>query len=981
MSDAFELDDPTVAAGNPFSGKNSSIERSLRARRQPRDKRGRWVPTGAALMADLRLPDGTSTKLEGKAIGGTATREGEKNNIRMLVGKGYEQFGIEENTVVEIDPKNGELKSKVKLDRDYLLSKGINPDLTADLPEDLADQPQTLEEMNPQPADELDIELANTGLTDEEDKDRRAERDAEPVAKLSPAVAEKAAEGSEVREIVESAEKGELPKDAFPGEGDQRVSDQFVKKLSDRLQNIDRTPFDLTSESATTPEESAISKAIDDVFDGADPAEVISKLENKKILEPTKTKTAEQLVEGDVIQFPSGVQAIVRQVKPVEGSQGTKLSFVLENENGDKKTLTGSTSDKVNIVEKPDRAKFKKKPTPPRPKPSEEVAKKAPEKPKAPEPSAAPEESAGEVVPPKPAKKEKPKVFTPPSPRNKDDGKDFARPDGFTDQNIKDAESARKVPVARDADGNVVEIYDEKGKKKAAQDADAVLATLLDVMPDAKVNDKGEVVLERGKFADPDGTEYGYAVKIARTNGGGFLVGVDVTNPDGSTETFWHRSERQSMGAMKPFALVDYITGKGWPAEGGKPGTPDYKTYFEPGTLEARMKYLRNTKMRKINEQKLLADLDAANALPETDAAKDIEVMKAEYLLNKFRTEFGGNVDEFSNWYRAQSGKTLLLTTEELVDKMATGFHVNYNYAEGSQFGNVLRSSRTGLYEDLVAGNYDGVAQHLLALGNKLPTWARNSETAQNILDKIRASYKSRFPEMNSKRLSAILTNAFKSMWDFSDESAAEKPHVSFDGKVLRPGTIVEFLNNNDEPSIGRVRSLSPQESGNTDNIYFDYVFVEYLTKDGNITTEAVETVSKSLVVVDDSGMTREEAKKVMTTYKPWIRGSEKIAARFGRAVDQKGNKLSKRYMSLPDLDSPEAVTELAPEPETYDVDTAGVGDMHVSKDGTPIGVIVTKKAGKNSKGEDVWAIVYRKENGELEKTTVKKGTVRNLKK
>ena len=95
MSDAFELDDPTVAAGNPFSGKNSSLERSLRARKQPRDKKCRWVPTGAALTADLRLPDGTSVSIEGKAIGGTAEREGEKNFIRMLMDEGYEQYGIE----------------------------------------------------------------------------------------------------------------------------------------------------------------------------------------------------------------------------------------------------------------------------------------------------------------------------------------------------------------------------------------------------------------------------------------------------------------------------------------------------------------------------------------------------------------------------------------------------------------------------------------------------------------------------------------------------------------------------------------------------------------------------------------------------------------------------------------------------------------------------------------------------------------------
>lgn len=165
---------------------NSSAARRARAKLQPRDKKGRWVTTGAALFADI---DGIG-RVEGKAIGGTATKKGEKNKIRMLVGKGYESKGIPENTVLEVDPKNGELDTKVKLNRDFLKRKGIDPDLQHTLPKSLAEQPEKLEDMNPQPADDLDIELANGGLTDEEDKDFRAERDQEPLAKLPPGLEE-----------------------------------------------------------------------------------------------------------------------------------------------------------------------------------------------------------------------------------------------------------------------------------------------------------------------------------------------------------------------------------------------------------------------------------------------------------------------------------------------------------------------------------------------------------------------------------------------------------------------------------------------------------------------------------------------------------------------------------------------------------------------------------------------------------------------
>ena len=177
---------------------NSSAARRARVKLQPRDDKGRWVPTGAALLAGLRLPGGGSRKIKGKAIGGTATTKGEKNNIRMLVEGGYEDVGIAPNTVLTVDPKNATLDAKIKLDRDFLKKKGIDPDLQHTLPKSLADQPQSLEDMKPEKADDLDIELATGGLTDEEDADFKAERDAEPLAKLPPALAEGMEELSKV---------------------------------------------------------------------------------------------------------------------------------------------------------------------------------------------------------------------------------------------------------------------------------------------------------------------------------------------------------------------------------------------------------------------------------------------------------------------------------------------------------------------------------------------------------------------------------------------------------------------------------------------------------------------------------------------------------------------------------------------------------------------------------------------------------------
>jgi hypothetical protein len=169
---------------------NSAAARRARVKLQPRDKKGRWVPTGATLLAAIRSLNGIAKQYRLKAIGGTATSKGEKNKIRALLLEDAPELGLKKNTVLEVDPKNGELESKIKLDRDYLKKKGIDPDLQHTLPKSIAEQPQDVSDMNPQPADDLDIELANGGLTDEEDKDFRKERDDEPLGKLPPGLEE-----------------------------------------------------------------------------------------------------------------------------------------------------------------------------------------------------------------------------------------------------------------------------------------------------------------------------------------------------------------------------------------------------------------------------------------------------------------------------------------------------------------------------------------------------------------------------------------------------------------------------------------------------------------------------------------------------------------------------------------------------------------------------------------------------------------------
>ena len=61
--------EPIVAAGDPFAGKNSRLERSLRARRQLRDRKGRFIYMGGGLSSIFRMPDGRLVSTIGRSVG------------------------------------------------------------------------------------------------------------------------------------------------------------------------------------------------------------------------------------------------------------------------------------------------------------------------------------------------------------------------------------------------------------------------------------------------------------------------------------------------------------------------------------------------------------------------------------------------------------------------------------------------------------------------------------------------------------------------------------------------------------------------------------------------------------------------------------------------------------------------------------------------------------------------------------------------
>lgn len=70
------FENPLLAAGNPYAGKNSRLERSFRARKQLRDSKGRWIFMGGHLGLKIKLSDGTNVRVYGKNLGASDAKEG-----------------------------------------------------------------------------------------------------------------------------------------------------------------------------------------------------------------------------------------------------------------------------------------------------------------------------------------------------------------------------------------------------------------------------------------------------------------------------------------------------------------------------------------------------------------------------------------------------------------------------------------------------------------------------------------------------------------------------------------------------------------------------------------------------------------------------------------------------------------------------------------------------------------------------------------
>lgn len=486
---------------------NSSAARRARVRLQPRDKKGRWIPTGAALFASI---NGIG-KVKGKAVGGTATQKGEKNNVRMLVGKGFESQGIPNNTVLTVDPKNAELESKIKLSRDYLKKKGIDPDVQHTLPKSLADMPQDLKDMDPQPADDLDIELANGGLSEAEDEDFRAERSQEPLAKLPPAM--EVLEGEEVSDLVD---------------GEQ-----------------DSTP----SVDGDVPE-AVVHAAMESAFFGGEPD--LDAVINEAKITPEEVG-AKDLKRGDIVSL--GKQGLRVVTKVDEKNDGTFEVWVKDH---DREAKVGrfNANDGFQRLRKAEDSTAPKKPVTEKPARPAKTAKPVPE--------ASPETPPKEKPTPAP---EKPKAPAKPaaSPRRADDGELIPREE-LTDEDIA-AFRKTKLEGLIDPNGEAVIEITKKGEGVQPRDPNAMLNLLAKTYKNSKFNDRDHLILMRER-SNENGKNIEWEIRAAVTGEKKITYMFNFKNLDtGEEQLLLHKDARDSVQSLMgktngPETLANILTGK-----------------------------------------------------------------------------------------------------------------------------------------------------------------------------------------------------------------------------------------------------------------------------------------------------------------------------------------------------------------------------------------------------------------------------------
>jgi len=862
---------------------------------QPRDRGGRWIEMGATVLAILRGKGNRRVGLTGNYVGPT----GVPGKARVVVRNKRGMF----DGVYEIDSHLLDSTVKAQLPESFLEEKGISLEST-----DIFGNTRTLTDQDIPTIE--DIEKTRTDITANDERLIRGE--------LTP----------EERAAEEDGRKNS-PIAELPG-GFESLDREEAKELL-RESGINPDDFDASSRDQLAPQDpvdSAVEDVIADIAYGGDAPDVERLVDAAKAPSAaTKKKTAIQLADGDVLKLKS-TEAIVRGIRQKPGSQGQVLEVDLENENGVRKTFDVNPDEGLEVLVSPDKSKFKKKP----------VVTLAP----APAPAQAPatdDVDTAAPAAPKPVSKPAAKPKTPASkpkelptiPKGReDDGSDIA-------PNTTPLEQMQNVPIQQLIDPDTGRPVFGAGRKKI-EDPNAIYNALLENNPQAKVDQAGNIILERGDFTDNDGKSYKYEVAVAKTHGNQYIERYKFTDSNGNVQTFYHFDYKDSFAGIYGdkngvYVFRDHILGKTMP--GKQPPTRDTLNYFgSDKTLADRIRYFRGKK--SAGSEVTLDDLN--------------------------KTSFK------------------LLTPEEVVQKYLEGRAEKYNKS-GQARGTKLQSFVGSAWEAIEQDDLTTFEARMVQLLGRLP----DTEESRNLLiNTLRDGIKSRFNGTPLGRKVAPLANNLEKKIlseSFDLRDIARRPFASKDGKtIVQKGDKIRYWNNVGEWSIGTVIGLrEPNRDG-----YDDAVYVRFGDNQiGLLRSTKMDILGDEL----DNDLNLHDKDSDLTDYKRNVEGQELRDLRgfsfdFGdeaRQDDENQDLEDDQVGSTADQDAAapyigtQGVSgqEQAEEAEA-DVEAPGniqdfeAGDVWPDEDGDRLGTFVEAQIVTDPEdGTEAWAVVWLDDQGD----------------
>jgi hypothetical protein len=881
-----------------------------------------------------------------KAIGGTATKKGEKNYIRALLTEDAPELGLKKNTVLEIDPKNGELDTGVKLSKDFLRRKGIDPDLQHTLPKSLAEQPQDVKDLNPQAADDLDIELANGELTDEEDKDFRAERDAEPLAKLPPGMEE--LDQKEVDALLDgTTEEAPSPSADTKKSPSDMTMDELKREIETPVDPASPGTFERYNEVATEfykrggysvspgPSDRAVDEALAEAFYNGEVPNIDQLVDKAKAPAPKSTPvTVANLKPGDIVKVKGAEYPVVSTKQRNSGGWDV---FVDDNgRNANIAALKDSNGNPLFPSGIPGTATLEKTGTVSKPKAPDATPDVTPDA----TPSAP---TKKKVSPPKPKPTKKPpKASTPKKPPvipqgREDDGEDIS-------PNIKPLEDMQNVKVANLIDPNTGKpVKGDNGKP--IEDPNAIYNALLEQNPQAKVSKSGHIILERQDFTDNDGRVWKYEVAVARTHGNKYMERYTFTDDKGESKTFYHYDYKDSFAAIYGdkngvYVFRDQLLGRAIP--GKQPPTRNTLNYFgEKKTLNDRIRFFRG--MTK----------EGFKPTPDDLATK-----------SSFK----------------------LLTPEEVVSKWLNGRAEKYNKS-GQARGTVLQNFVGSAWEAIEADDLPTFEARIQQLLGRLP----DDESSRELLMKaLRDGIKEKFNGTPLGRKVAPLANNLekKILTEGLDiRDLQRRPFSAKDGKtIVEKGNKVRYWNNVGEWSIGEVLAqLPPRTSTGGKNTYDDVVAVRF--GDGSIhllRSNRMDVLGDEL----DFDLNLHDKDSDATDFKPNLKGQALRDARgygfdFGEeerrdddnadadtddVVNTADTDAAAPYLGSDGVDADEPAADDTEDATAPEGNIAGfeAGDVWPDENGDRMGTFVeAQKVSDPETGAEAWAVIWLDDDGD----------------